>query len=63
MYRSMDNTTVHWVVLSCDDIVEQVFKEAAFSISISSSVFIFLCLFSRCIVDKLIEWDDGETWK
>ena len=42
------------MILSCDDI-EQVgyLEEAAFSVSICSSVFIFLWLFSRCIMDMV----------
>ena len=39
---------LHWTTLSCD---ARYLEDAAFSISISSSVFIFLWLFSRCIMD------------
>ena len=44
-------TFVHWVILSCDDIIEQVFGGGCFNILISTSVCIFLWLFSRCIMD------------
>ena len=42
---------VHWVVFSAMTSLSRYLEEAAFSISISSSVFIFLWLFSWCIMD------------